>query len=416
MGNCSRAELPRTRSRSRPSSAVKKQHAAGDITPTLSSMIEVTSIDDMATSSRTLTEYWLSNKTEEVGGRYTTNVMSVFVNFSKMIIGVDLDDRIRCIDVHSDDTVGDIRKNINMTCHDMIPPHALDDFIILISGEEYPDTTYLSDTSIGMEDEIFVASSDRDIAKNYLCYEKIDIQVQAAAYAAVQVMRSVRSLDLLESLITLHGIDHINQMVLDTAGVSLLILAVTKNNIAALELLVTKYDINPNACCRYGLTAMSYAAQQCDIQSMKVLIKYGGSIKGTVKKSTPLMYAASANHIEIVKFILEVDPSTAHDTNECGDTPLAFSARRRCLAISRMILKAGANPNYANIRGNTPLICAAHAGDLGVVRLLVSHGASPTFANKKDQTSISIAEAVGNTDIVSFLKNIGESEDLCEMP
>lgn len=60
-----------------------------------------------------------------------------------------------------------------------------------------------------------------------------------------------------------------------------------------------------------------------------------------------------------------------------GNTPLAIAARIGWLEGAERLLRGGARADEPNNRGETPLIMAVHNRDLAMVRLLLAEGADP---------------------------------------
>jgi len=60
---------------------------------------------------------------------------------------------------------------------------------------------------------------------------------------------------------------------------------------------------------------------------------------------TPLHYAAAAEHLEVVRFLISCGENiNAIDKVTAGDTPLGHIAQECSLAMAAILLDAGANP------------------------------------------------------------------------
>lgn len=86
------------------------------------------------------------------------------------------------------------------------------------------------------------------------------------------------------------------------------------------------------------------------------------------KDSTPLMEAASAGHLDIVKLLLNHNADVnAHCAT--GNTPLMFACAGGQVDVVKVLLKHGANVEEQNENGHTPLMEAASAGHVEVAKV-----------------------------------------------
>ena len=74
------------------------------------------------------------------------------------------------------------------------------------------------------------------------------------------------------------------------------------------------------------------------------------------------------------------------------------------MKIVKLLLKAGVNPNQANIYGNIPSLWASYYGHLETVELLLKAGADPNRSNVYGETSIYYAAYNGHLEIIELLK------------
>jgi ankyrin repeat protein len=111
---------------------------------------------------------------------------------------------------------------------------------------------------------------------------------------------------------------------------------------------------------------------------------------------TALMLAASQEHPEVVKVLLE--HGAEHGArSQGGFTPLLFAARQGNLEIARLLLEAGGNPNDATPQEGNALVLAAASGHEEVALLLLEKGADPNAMDENGATALHYAVGKGMT-------------------
>mmetsp|Transcript_10536 Transcript_10536/g.32233 ORF Transcript_10536/g.32233 Transcript_10536/m.32233 type:complete len:308 (+) Transcript_10536:139-1062(+) len=107
--------------------------------------------------------------------------------------------------------------------------------------------------------------------------------------------------------------------------------------------------------------------------------------------------------------------SGAHRTNPLGFLAMDPSWRGKDLSIRKMLLQAGANPNFRNSKGETPLHLQGRwatrdsLGSLAAFRLMLLYGADVRIRNNAGETAADIFKARQADDILENLINAGES-------
>ena len=189
-------------------------------------------------------------------------------------------------------------------------------------------------------------------------------------------------------------------------------------------------SISPIA--RGGLTALSFAAREGDIESARVMLDAGVDINyGDVDNTSALVVSIMNKQYTFAKFLID----RGADVNVVGaygrialyaivdvrnEDYSAMPARKTedlfpTLDITTALLAHGANVNLAltaNLpgrsgmdtgdttldAGTTPLMRAARAGDTAVMRLLLASGADTKPATKDGNTALMFAAGVGYRD------------------
>lgn len=118
---------------------------------------------------------------------------------------------------------------------------------------------------------------------------------------------------------------------------------------------------------------------------------------------TPLFQAARDNE-EIVKLLL-ANKADVNATNETGQTPLFFAATSGHVEIVDLLLQRGADPNIKGFCG--PPLCGAmmfrRSDTLAMAKTLVAHGARVDLADGEGRTPLHEAVRSGLTDTAAFL-------------
>jgi len=117
---------------------------------------------------------------------------------------------------------------------------------------------------------------------------------------------------------------------------------------------------------------------------------------------TALHLACAKEDATLVRMLLaaKADPNAL---SAGGNTPLHFGYLN--LAVTEMLVNAGAAIGAANTEGDTPLILAAAAGKGDVAQYLVICGANKGAKNKKGETAMSLARENGDKLVISALED-----------
>jgi ankyrin repeat protein len=164
----------------------------------------------------------------------------------------------------------------------------------------------------------------------------------------------------------------------------------------ASELLLEKNTGGINA-------ALMYAASADHTNAIKLLLDKGADIN--VKDEygeTLLIQAVSASHVDVVKLLLE---KGAGEIN----TALMKASYRGDTNMVELLLDKGAdiNAKIIGVFGDTALMNAAVSGDTNVVGLLLARKADINAVDTDGSTALGIAKRMGNTAVVKLLQQAG---------
>jgi uncharacterized protein len=195
-----------------------------------------------------------------------------------------------------------------------------------------------------------------------------------------------------------------------------------------------------------GLSALTFAAREGDIESAKILLDAGADVNQLTNYGwTPLLVATNNRHYKLGVYLIErgADVNLA---NKGGWTPLYLATDNRNieggdfpvpkpdmdnLEFIRIVLDHGANPN-ARVKDNTlsrtiftmqwffeagatPFVRAAQSGDTALMKLLLSHGADPMAETDHGDTALTAAAGIGWVEGVTYEQSAKDNLEAIKM-
>lgn len=107
-----------------------------------------------------------------------------------------------------------------------------------------------------------------------------------------------------------------------------------------------------------------------------------------------ILWAAGEDKNEIVKEILEKDPSLVHVKDQDGYTPLHKACYNNNYELAQILLMYKADPNAVTEFGWTTLHSACKWNNSRMAALMLQHGADINARSEGDQTPLHIATTV----------------------
>jgi ankyrin repeat protein len=195
-------------------------------------------------------------------------------------------------------------------------------------------------------------------------------------------------------------------------GQNALMWAISQRHAAVAEELVRR-GADIHARSKRGFTALMFAAQQGDADSVRILLGAGAKPNDVMPRTglTPLLIASAMGRTKAAALLLDKG-ADANVVDANGFTSLHYAAKRRgAVAIVSALLRHGAKPNVrlkqekptvtANgvvLQGATPLALAAEINNLDAVTALVDGGADPLIPTEQGTTPLMLAAGAG-TDV-----------------
>ncbi len=132
-----------------------------------------------------------------------------------------------------------------------------------------------------------------------------------------------------------------------------------------------------------GETALHIVTERRDITWLRYLVGRGANVNARDSRGvTPLQMAVSLGWIDGVRYLVE-SKARLDETNVAGETPLISAVHRKDLAMLRILLGAGADPDRADNSGRSARDYAKLDANSAVIGAIAARDA----AREKDSDS-----------------------------
>lgn len=147
--------------------------------------------------------------------------------------------------------------------------------------------------------------------------------------------------------------------------------------------------MNPNTPTEKGEPALVFAVRSGAPKTVAFLLKQPGiQLDATnTADETALMLAANANDLASANLLIEAGASV----NRPNWTPLHYAASKGHTEMMRILIENDAYIDAESPNGTTPLMMAAYYATPKAVKLMLEEGADPTLQNKDGQTALDMA-------------------------
>jgi ankyrin repeat protein len=112
------------------------------------------------------------------------------------------------------------------------------------------------------------------------------------------------------------------------------------------------------------------------------------------------MLAAIQNQIELAKVLIE----QGAEVNKPGWTPLHYAASKGHIEMMRLLIESSAYLDAESPNGTTPLMMAAYYGTPQSVKLLLEEGADPHLKNQLGLNALAFARQANKTDSALYIE------------
>ncbi|XP_033643957.1 ankyrin repeat domain-containing protein 17-like isoform X1 [Asterias rubens] len=168
-----------------------------------------------------------------------------------------------------------------------------------------------------------------------------------------------------------------------------------------------------NETTEEGESLLSLACSGGYFELAQVLLKMNANVedRGSKGDCTPLMEAASAGHVDIVKLLIDYG-ADVNAQSSAGNTPLMYACSGGHEEAVKVLLDTAANIEDHNENGHTPLMEAASSGHVGIAKVLLERGAGiNTHSNEFKESALTLACYKGHLQMVQFLLEAGADHE-----
>ncbi len=203
---------------------------------------------------------------------------------------------------------------------------------------------------------------------------------------------------------------------------SLLFEAVALNKLSEVQSLLDT-GANVNVVNMYGFTNLYYAASNCKMEMVQLLVSRGAdpnlsgnpqTLKDGAKPLHGIARAPIKNACYPIAEFLIAKGADVNSRDNLQYTPLHDAAFRGNSPLISILLRNGADVNLKGGMGRIPLHNSAYKGDIASCKKLVEAGSDVNSQDANGKTTLHIAAEQGHPDICQYLIQSGadvEAED-----
>ena len=169
-------------------------------------------------------------------------------------------------------------------------------------------------------------------------------------------------------------------------------IAVRNDNARAVRALLQR-GFDPNTRGPDGLPGLTLALREPSPGVVRALLDWPDiDVEArNAQDESPLMIAALKGDRMAAEKLIARDAAV----NKPGWTPLHYAATGGHLEIIRLLLEHYAYIDAESPNGSTPLMMAARYGSIDAVKLLLEEGADPTLKNEQGLSAVDFAKSAG---------------------
>lgn len=159
-----------------------------------------------------------------------------------------------------------------------------------------------------------------------------------------------------------------------------------------------------DAAAALSLIQASREGSQQEVDRLLQTIAGGNVDTPDENNWTPLLWAASQGHVDIVRTLL-AHAANVNWVSRHNSTALMLAAYQGHSQVVDLLLAYHSPMDLVDKDGDTALMCAAHAGHIQIVQKLIQCGAETSVTNVKGQSATDYASQNGYPAIVRLVEN-----------
>jgi hypothetical protein len=146
-----------------------------------------------------------------------------------------------------------------------------------------------------------------------------------------------------------------------------------------------------------------FIASSGDADAVELFLEAGFDPSIVDSKGNPLLsLAVRAQFPRVVTLLLESGEDINRLSGDRGYSPLMDAVQKGDIAMVKLLLEKGAEPDLRSKDGQTALVICAGGGDEEMAELLVSHGANPLIADRLGMSALAYAKLFNNRKMLEL--------------
>jgi ankyrin repeat protein len=119
-------------------------------------------------------------------------------------------------------------------------------------------------------------------------------------------------------------------------------------------------------------------------------------------QTNPLIRACQNGHFHIAEYLIGNGAELDSSNSKQSISALYWATKQQNVALCRLLLENGANPNGANHRNITPLAYAASKNNLGICKMLLENNADASIKSLDGKDAMDSTNSQAIIDLIKY--------------